>query len=43
MFRRLFIANRGEVAVRVARTARALGIETVGEASAADIDTSWTR
>ena len=43
MFRRLFIANRGEVAVRVARTARALGIETVGGASAADLDASWTR
>ncbi|MBL6719851.1 MAG: ATP-grasp domain-containing protein [Planctomycetes bacterium] len=43
MFRRLFIANRGEVAVRVARTARALGIQTVGGVSEADLGSSWTR
>lgn len=29
-FARLFIANRGEVALRVARTARVMGIETYG-------------
>jgi len=29
MFRSLLIANRGEVAVRVARTAREMGIATV--------------
>ena len=29
MIRRLLIANRGEIAIRVARTAAALGIETV--------------
>jgi acetyl-CoA carboxylase biotin carboxylase subunit len=43
MFRKLLIANRGEVAVRVARTARELGIATVGVASEADLDASWTR
>ena len=33
---RIFIANRGEIAVRVIRTARALGIETVLGVSEAD-------
>ena len=36
MFRRLLIANRGEVAIRVARTARELGIRCVGVYSEAD-------
>ena len=43
MFKKLFIANRGEVAVRVARTARAMGIGTVGAVSSADRGASWTR
>ncbi len=30
MIRRLLIANRGEIAVRIAATAREMGIETVG-------------
>ncbi|UVO50657.1 acetyl-CoA carboxylase biotin carboxylase subunit [Sphingomonas sp. SUN019] len=34
--RRLFIANRGEIAVRIIRTCRALGIETVLGVSEAD-------
>ncbi len=34
--RRLFIANRGEIAVRILRTAKKLGIETVLGVSAAD-------
>jgi acetyl-CoA carboxylase, biotin carboxylase subunit len=35
---RLFIANRGEIAVRILRTAKALGLETVIGVSAADRD-----
>jgi len=34
--KRIFIANRGEIAVRIIRTARALGIETVLGVSEAD-------
>jgi len=36
MFRRLLIANRGEIAIRVARTARQLGIHCIGVYSEAD-------
>jgi acetyl-CoA carboxylase biotin carboxylase subunit len=36
--RRLLVANRGEIALRVLRAARGLGIETVLAASAADRD-----
>src|SRR4051812_23615799 len=36
MFRTLLIANRGEIACRVIRTARAMGIRTVAVYSAAD-------
>jgi acetyl-CoA carboxylase, biotin carboxylase subunit len=36
--RRIFIANRGEIAVRIIRTARALGLETVLGVSVADRD-----
>ena len=41
MFRSLLIANRGEVAVRVARAARELGIHTTCIASEADLGASW--
>ncbi|QDU83854.1 Biotin carboxylase [Planctomycetes bacterium Pla163] len=43
MFRRILIANRGEVAVRIARAARELGIAPVGVVSEADRDASWTQ
>ena len=36
MFRTLLIANRGEIACRIARTARRLGIETIAVYSEAD-------
>jgi acetyl-CoA carboxylase biotin carboxylase subunit len=38
--RRLLIANRGEIALRIVRAARALGIETVLAASSADRDSA---
>lgn len=41
-FHRLFIANRGEVAVRIARTCKELGITPVFGVSAADRDAPWT-
>ncbi len=43
MFQRLLVANRGEVAVRIARACRALGIAPVGVASLPDREASWTR
>ncbi len=41
MFRTLLVANRGEVAVRIARAARELGIRSVGIHSEADRGLSW--
>ena len=41
MFRRLLIANRGEVAVRIARAARDLGVVPIGVHSQADARASW--
>ncbi|MDE0895069.1 MAG: acetyl-CoA carboxylase biotin carboxylase subunit, partial [Planctomycetota bacterium] len=42
MFHRLLIANRGEVAARIARACRSLGISPIGVASEADADAAWT-
>jgi acetyl-CoA carboxylase biotin carboxylase subunit len=41
MFRRLLIANRGEVAARVARTCKRMGVQVVAVASAADRESAW--
>ena len=38
MFKRVLIANRGEVAARIIRAAKNLGVETVAVYSAADVD-----
>ncbi len=41
MFGRILIANRGEIALRIIRAARELGVETVCVYSKADIDGPW--
>ncbi|HWE91121.1 MAG TPA: acetyl-CoA carboxylase biotin carboxylase subunit [Pseudonocardiaceae bacterium] len=43
MFEKILIANRGEIALRVARTCRELGIRTVGVHSTADADADFVR
>ena len=41
MFRRILIANRGEIALRIARACRELGVKTVTVYSEADRDAPW--
>jgi acetyl-CoA carboxylase biotin carboxylase subunit len=43
MFRRLLIANRGEIAVRIIRTCRQMGIATIAVYSTADKDSLHTK
>ena len=43
MFKKILIANRGEIAVRIVRTARRLGVRTVAVVSAADRDAPFAR
>ncbi|HAW94960.1 MAG TPA: acetyl-CoA carboxylase biotin carboxylase subunit, partial [Phycisphaerales bacterium] len=41
MFSRILIANRGEIALRIIRAARVLGVESVCVYSKADADGPW--
>ena len=43
MIDKLLIANRGEIAIRVMRTARAMGIRTIAVYSSADAHAAHVR
>ncbi|MFV0237770.1 MAG: biotin carboxylase N-terminal domain-containing protein, partial [Flavobacteriales bacterium] len=43
MFKKILIANRGEIALRIIRTAKEMGIKTVAVYSTADIESLHVR
>jgi acetyl-CoA carboxylase biotin carboxylase subunit len=43
MFRRILVANRGEIALRILRACKSLGIDTVAVVSEADRQAPWVR
>ncbi|MEA1952159.1 MAG: biotin carboxylase N-terminal domain-containing protein, partial [Planctomycetota bacterium] len=43
MFKRILVANRGEIALRIFRACRELGVETVAVYSEADRDAAYLK